>query len=351
MLLVLVRDMQWRWRRLAAGVLATALVLAMTLLLGALRDSFLAETDRTVAFFGADVWITPDDTAGPFTSNSPIAASIADEVGSQVGVSHATPVAIFRHAVRGIGDGFTDVSVIAYEPGGVVTPVIDEGRAPMASGETVVDARTGARIGQKITLAGESLTVVGIVRGFTMYGGTPGILMVLEDAQRVAYGGEPLASAVVVQGAPDSVPEGLITRTPAQVGDDLRRPLAVVTGALGVLQLLLWMVAAAIIGLLAYLSGLDRQRDVTVFKALGVSSGRLVAGVLTEGIVVAVLGAVTGLILGVVLVPLFPIEVMVSPVQAAALLVVAIVVGMIAGSLGVLRVLRADPARAFASLG
>ena len=62
MLLLLARDMQWRWRRLAAGVLATALVLAMTLLLGALRESFLAETDRAVAFFGADVWIAPDDT-------------------------------------------------------------------------------------------------------------------------------------------------------------------------------------------------------------------------------------------------------------------------------------------------
>ena len=85
MLLILARDMQWRWRRLAAGVLATALVLAMTLLLGALRDSFLAETDRAVAFFGADAWITPDDTAGPFTSNSPIAASVADDLRAQSG--------------------------------------------------------------------------------------------------------------------------------------------------------------------------------------------------------------------------------------------------------------------------
>jgi putative ABC transport system permease protein len=350
MLLILVRDMQWRWRRLAAGVLATALVLAMTLLLGALRDSFLAETDRTVAFFGADAWISPDDTAGPFTSNSPIAASIADDLRAQGGVREATPVAIFRHALRGIGDGFTDVSVIAYVPGGVVTPVIDEGRAPMSSGETVVDERTGARIGQKITLAGESLMVVGVVHGFTMYGGTPGILLTLEDAQRIAYGGAPLASAIVVDGTPDDLPSGLTTRAPASVGDDLRRPLAVVTGALGVLQLLLWIVAAAIVGLLAYLSGLDRQRDVTIFKALGVSSGRLVAGVLSEGVVVAVLGAVAGLILGVVLVPLFPIEVMISPGQAAALLIVATLVGMIAGSLGVRRVLRADPARAFASL-
>lgn len=351
MLLLLVRDMQWRWRRLAAGVLATALVLAMTLLLGALRDSFLAETERTVAFFGADAWLTPDDTAGPFTSNSPIAASVAGDLVAQRGVRDATAVAIFRHAVEGIDEGFTDVSVVAYEPGGVVQPVINEGREATASGETVVDERTGAQIGQEITLAGEPLTVVGVVHGFTMYGGTPGILLTLEDAQRIAYGGEPLASAIVVTGTPDDVPPGLTVQTPTQVGDDLRRPLAVVTGALGVLQLLLWFVAAAIVGLLAYLSSLDRQRDVTVFKALGVSSGRLVAGVLAEGVIVAVLGAGVGILLGVVLVPLFPIDVVVSPTQAVVLVALAIVVGMLAGSLGIRRVLRADPARAFASLG
>ena len=351
MLLLLARDMQWRWRRLAAGVLATALVLAMTLLLGALRDSFLAETERTIAFFGGDAWVTPEDTAGPFTSNSPIVASVADELSAQTGVQDATPVAIFRHAVEGIDEGFTDVSVVAYEPGGAVRPVISEGRATAASGETVVDERTGARIGQEITLAGESLTVVGTVTGFTMYGGTPGILITLEDAQRIAYGGEPMASAIVVTGTPDEVPEGLALQTPTQVGDDLRRPLAVVTGALGVLQVLLWIVAAAIVGLLAYLSSLDRQRDVTVFKALGVSSARLVAGVLAEGVIVAVLGAAVAIFLGVVLVPLFPIDVVVSPAQAAVLLGLAIVVGMLAGAIGIRRVLRADPARAFASLG
>jgi len=350
MLLLLARDMQWRWRRLAAGVLATALVLAMTLLLGALRESFLAETERTVAFFGADEWIVPDDTAGPFTSNSPISASVADDIRSQDGVRGATPVAIFRHAVEGIRDGFTDVSVIAYGAGDVVDPVVADGRAPAATGETAVDERTGARLGEEITLSGEPFTVVGIMRGFTMYGGTPGILLTLEDAQRIAYRGEPLASAIVVVGGPVDAPTGLATQTPQQIGDDLRRPLAVVTGSLGVLQLLLWVVAAAIVGLLAYLSSLDRQRDVTVFKALGVSSGRLVAGVLAEGAVTAVLGATVGLVIGIVLVPLFPIDVAVSPAQAVALLALALVVGMLAGSLGIRRVLRADPARAFAAL-
>ncbi|MEU1972685.1 FtsX-like permease family protein [Microbacterium sp. NPDC019599] len=350
MLLLLARDMQWRWRRLVAGVIATALVLAVTLLLGALRESFLAETERTIAFFGGDVWVVPGDTAGPFTSNSPIAASVADDLRAHDDVDDATPVAIFRHAVEGIGDGFTDVSVIAYEPGGVVEPVLQEGRAPAATGETAVDERTGARMGDRITLAGDVFTVVGIMQGFTMYGGTPGILLTLEDAQRTAYGGEALASAVVVAGSPDDLPDGLIAQDPDQIGDDLRRPLAVVTGALGVLELVLWIVAAAIVGLLAYLSSLDRQRDVTVFKALGVSSGRLVVIVLAEGVVTAVLGAGVGLVLGIVLVPLFPIDVAVSPTQAVVLLGLAVVVGMLAGSLGIRRVLRADPARAFAAL-
>ena len=46
--------MQWRARRIVIGLAATALVLAIAALLGALHDGFLDETDRTIDFFGAD---------------------------------------------------------------------------------------------------------------------------------------------------------------------------------------------------------------------------------------------------------------------------------------------------------
>ncbi len=65
LILITLRDMQWRARRVLLGLAATALVLAMTSLLGALHDGFLRETDRTIEFFGADRWLVASPGRGP----------------------------------------------------------------------------------------------------------------------------------------------------------------------------------------------------------------------------------------------------------------------------------------------
>jgi hypothetical protein len=99
MILVTLRDMQWRARRIVLGLAATSLVLAIAALLGALHDGFLDETDRTIGFFGADTWVVPAGVSGPFTSNSPIPTGLADAVRAEPGTQEVTPVAIFRHSV------------------------------------------------------------------------------------------------------------------------------------------------------------------------------------------------------------------------------------------------------------
>ena len=259
-------------------------------------------------------------------------------------------MAIFRHAVEGIGTGYTDVSIIGFPPGGAVEPTLVSGHLPAHEGEAAADERVGAALGQRLTLAARTLTVVGLVRGLSFYGGTPGLLLTLADAQDVAYDGSPLASAIVVSGRPGTLASGLTTTTPQQVRDDLRRPLEVVTGALGVLRTLLWVATAGIIALLAYLAALDRERDLVVFKALGVGTGRLIAGVLLDGMLTALLGAAAAIGLGAVLLPWFPLPVTLSGGEALGLLAVSLVAGALAAVVGLGRVLRADPARAFAAI-
>ncbi len=179
MMLVTLRDMQWRARRIVIGLAATSLVLAIAALLGALHDGFLDETDRTIAFFGGDTWVIPAGVSGPFTSNSPMPQAWADRLRGEAGPQTVTPVAIFRHAIQGRGDGLTDVNVIAYAPNGVVVPHIEQGRSPTAPGEAAVDVQLGAALGDVITLAGRQLVVVGEVRGLTYNGGTPTVLITL----------------------------------------------------------------------------------------------------------------------------------------------------------------------------
>jgi putative ABC transport system permease protein len=349
MILITLRDMQWRARRLVLGLAAISLVLAMTALLGALHDGFLRETDRTVAFFGADAWVVPADVSGPFTANSPLRVTSADGLRATAGVEQVTPVAIFRHVVERDGADFTDVNIIAYQTGGIVIPSMVEGRAPERVGEVAADVRLGVGIGERVDIAGRALTVVGTVRGLTYNGGTPTVLMTLREGQAIAFDDRSLASALVVRGRPATLPPGLAAMSPTEVRDDLRRPLSVATTAIGLVAALLWLVAAGIVGMLSFLSGLDRHRDFVVYKAVGVRTARLLASLLWEGAIVSLVAGGLGLVLAFALVPLFPVTISLSMADCVHLVGLALLVGVAASLLSVRGVLRVDPSTAFAS--
>ena len=55
----------------------------------------------------------------------------------------------------------------------------------------------------------------------------------------------------------------------AQVVSDLNRPLAGGVQSIVVMAVLMWLIAAGIIGLIVYLSAIERMRDFAVFKATG----------------------------------------------------------------------------------
>jgi putative ABC transport system permease protein len=344
MITVVLRDMQWRVKRLAGGALATALVFAMTLLLGALHDSFLDETDRTVELFGGDQWVVTTGVAGPFTTNSPMSTDLESRVRAAPGVHDVSAVAIFRHVVTGAAArGVTDVNVIGYEVGSTVKPPVITGRMPTAGGEVAADESLDVPIGRVLTLAGHPLQVVGIVRGVTYNGGTPTVLIALEEAQGVAFDGRRLASALIITGTPTALPKDLTGMTPLQVRDDLRRPLLVATRSLGLLSALLWIVAAGIVGLICYLSSVDRAHDVAVLKAIGVGTWRLALGLLAMGVVIALAAAAIAVVLAVALVPTFPMSIDISASSCLVLLVIALLTGSGASIAGMVHVVRTDP--------
>ena len=90
--LISVRDLQWRRRRFAIAVVATALIFALSLLLSGVRASFDNEIHRTVRSFGADAWLMKAGSIGPFTAPRPLPASRTLVVRKLPGVRRADPV-------------------------------------------------------------------------------------------------------------------------------------------------------------------------------------------------------------------------------------------------------------------
>jgi putative ABC transport system permease protein len=113
------------------------------------------------------------------------------------------------------------------------------------------------------------------------------------------------------------------------------------------MRILLWIVAAGIIGSILYLQAMERTRDFAVFKATGVTGRALAFGLAAQAIVLALLATGVAILLSVALGPIMPIRVEIPGSAFLLMPVVAIVISVLASLAGLRRAVSVDPALAF----
>ena len=345
MLLLALRDLQWRRRRFVIAVAATGLVFAMSLLLAGVSTTIHDEPKQVVDAVGADAWVVAEGASGPFTTPEVFPASVAADVERIPGVRAADSFAVLHTSIE---DGeLRDINLIGVRVGGVGTPHVDEGRAPRRSNEVIVDRALEVDVGDEITVSGRRLEVVGETSGITYLFGTPTVFAPLSDLQDLGFGGQPLATATITRGVPESAPDGFKVMFDDAVADDLDRQLKNGTETIDFLNILLFFVAAGIVGSMVYLSALERTRDFAVLKATGVGNGGLLAGLALQAVILSIAAVAAAAVLARVLGPVFPFEVQFTARSLARLAVIAIIIGLVASAMGFRRVARTDPALAF----
>jgi putative ABC transport system permease protein len=344
-LLIALRDLQWRRRRFLIGIVATGLVFALALLITGMGASFRNEVHRTVDAMGADAWVVPEGSSGPFTAATAFPETTTEDVANQPGVDKASALAMLRFTVR--TPTLKDINVVAIEPGGVGTPSPKDGRSLEQRGEIVADRSLGVDTGETLRIGDRPFAVVGRTSGVTFLAGTPTVFLALADAQELAFGGAPLATAIATIGKPTDVPTGMKSMTNAQAITDLQRPLTQATQTISFLTILLWIVAAGIIGSIVYLQALERVRDFAVLKATGTTNRSLLAGLALQAVVLSLLSAVAAVILATALAPLLAMPAEISAGAYTLLPIIAVVVGLLASLAGLRRAVGVDPALAF----
>jgi putative ABC transport system permease protein len=343
MWLVSARDLLWRKRRFLIAVISASLVFSLTLVLDGLTHHISNEVSRVVDRFDADVWIVAPGESGPFTASTLLPATTAADVAALPGVTHAEAMIAARDTIDGKW-----VNVLGYDEGGnVETTSLTSGRMPTGPGETVVEDILDYRTGEVISIGGAPFEVVGVAHGLAYSFGAPTVLLPVGEVQRTLLGGQRLIGAVAVTGTPDRLPDGLRSMTSAAVEQDMHLGMDQSLQIVSILDALLWVIAAAIIASMVYLSTLERVRDFAVMKAIGVSNRSLRIGLAGSSLLLAVLAAIGGTILAFFLGPRFPMEVETPTSSYATLLAVAVVVGLAAGFIGLRKAVRVDPALAF----
>ena len=340
-----IRDLQWRRRRFVIAVIGTSLVFALTLLLTGFLATFDTEVARTTKLFGADGYMVPAGRLGPFTGSSPIPADSVDIVRTLPGVKAANAIiSVLQTTDRTFRP---DVYLIGAELNGMGTPQPTEGRVAHSPGEAVVDARTTMKLGQHFSVSGVPLTVVGRTHGITVIGGHGTVFVLLQDAQKAVFGGQPFATSIAVQGAPAVVPPQSSFVSAKVAGADLKRPLADTIKSIGLFRGLLWMVAAAIVGSVVYLSALERVGDFAVFKATGTATSDLLGALVVQAVLLSIGASILSIGVAYLLAPQFPVTVLLPARVQATVPVVGLVIGIIASGAALRRAVTVDPALAF----
>jgi putative ABC transport system permease protein len=205
-------------------------------------------------------------------------ASAVAAVAALPGVTAAGPVEVSPEAAQA-GTHYLRITMIGAPPGGLGSVVPGRGRRVAASGEAVADTRAHAPIGGTIVVAGRTFSVVGLVSGHTLNGGSPDVWVSLHDAEAVLFGDRALVTGVVTRGVPGAAPAGDEVLTDAAVERDTLRPMQSAVQSVDNSRQFMWVVAAVIVAALVYVSSLQRVRDFAVLKAMGASSTAIVVGV------------------------------------------------------------------------
>jgi putative ABC transport system permease protein len=347
--LIGLRDLQWRRRRFAIGVVATALVFALSLVLSGVRASFDNEIDRTVDSFGADAWLLKAGSLGPFTAPRPFPASRVEAVRRLPGVRRADPVAVLGATTTTPKE--RNLQLIGVVPGGVGAPSGERARDLATPGGAIADARLGLDRGDRLQLNGAGFRVLHVTHGQTYFAGIPRATVSLRQAQRLGLNDQALATAIVTVGRPATVPAGLTMLDNGEVAQDLARPVDPAKDTISLIRFLLWAVAAGIIGAIVYLSVLERVGDFAVLKAVGVSARTLLSGLLLQSVLLSLMSALLAVGLEKAIAPAVAMSVEVSTATYLTLPLIAVLVGAAASVLGLRRAVSVDPALAFAGGG
>ena len=340
-------DLRHRYRQFLIAVVGAGLVFALALLLTGMVNGFHNEVDRTVASADADGWLVTEGVSGPFTSVSAIDQSVVRKLRRTPGVTDANGLVISLQTVdRGSAALERAMVIGAPEDGpGPVTPTV--GEPVRADDEAVVDRRLDLELGDRFTLGIRTFTVVGLVEGLTMLGGTADVWISLNAARETLFQGQQLVTTIVVQGRPDSLPAGMVLMTNHDVEEDSRGPMADAVSSVDNSRYLMWAVAAIIVAALIYVSALQRLRDFAVLKAVGASSMSLFIGVALQAVLITLAAAGFAAATAGLLKPLYlvPLEV---PTQAYLVLpVLAVGIGVLSSLVALRQALKVDPALAF----
>lgn len=366
------KDMRYRQARAVLTAIGITVLISLVLLLGGIMNGMRIQAQQYVKSTGADIWISAEGSGGAFIGFSllieenmaPLNASQELEKGS------LSPL-IFAQARPVVRGKSTKAIVVGYMSGKYGGPkqVVDgrmfkssefqdyrpEDQVPL---EVIVDEKMGLEIGEQITIGTDTVRVVGKAKSLMFVLDTPLIFMDVRVAQKVLLGNYPRVNMMIAKANKNLEAEKVAayldasgdieTRTMNQTLNDIisyyvDEPMK----AVQFLRVMLWIVAGLLVGIITYVTMLEKTKEIGVLKAIGASNNYVMTHLLKQVAIISVIGVTIGFCLSYIFAVAAPIFVAINLVESIIVAGISFIVCCGSGYLAARKVIMVDPLIAF----
>ncbi len=358
---------------ISVGVLLGIVIIMMGVYRGMVFDAKVLVND-----IKADIWVVQQDTLGPFAQTSRVHEDLKNQIAYQDGVKYAEAITFQTFQMENKYGNFK-VMLIGYDPLGKI-PVIDKSK--LVKGrvlqkqhfEIVVSKKTRYKLGEYIKLGRDRFKVVGITENTVSNSGDYLIYTSLKDAEVLQFtytnerirsdekrgikGGNPhLVNTIIAQ-----IKEGYIAKSVAdniqktthkkvftkkeQTNLLLQRVIKKSSKQLGTFTFILIIVSIVIIALIIYTMTLEKIKEISILKLIGIPNSTISKMVIHETIALSILAFISGNIFARLISDVFPKRILLLTSDAVGLLVVILIFSIFASLFGIYKVVKTDAAQA-----
>lgn len=391
---LMVKYVRYRKVRFILAALGLGLLLSIVVAMGGMEGGMIRDATVFAESTQADVWVSQQDSGGPFAGQSGLARATVEEVAAVAGVAQASPLIFGSHTVPE-DEGFSRVVIVGTESGGLGEPAtLAAGRLYTAGQkEAVVDSACGLALGDSIDLGTGEYEVVGLTQGMN-FSTVPIVFLALVDAQDILFSQQQYNEMMdevevkffaaftaeeesrIRQRMDELIPEwmemtGNINAVLVKLEDGSAAPAAAAEIARTLdldarthaeelnlilnsevkrghdqmvqFKTMLMTVAGVIVMLITYTNTIEKTKDIAIFKAVGTPTGRIVGTTVQEAVLIGLVGAAVGSVLILLMAPMFIWPLLLRPGDIAVVFAGAFVLCALGSLLGVRRVLSIDP--------
>jgi len=395
-----VRDIRCHRGRFVQTCLGLGLLLAVVMSMGGIYRGLVADALAILEATSADVWVVQQGTSGPFAATSRMPEDLKYRIRAVPGVSQASPLSFQNIQLERFGEPFR-FFLVGYEPGGLGgPPAIVEGRGiGQKHYELVADRAMGLAVGERLAIAGDVYTVVGLTRKMVSSSGDPVAWVTLEDAQKIQFkednnairnnrvriadrvarkglppvqaeqasalaeeltGSTHIVNTVVARLAPGAEPArvraGIDRWNHLRAISDEEQTTILTEGMikkakmqLGLFRAILLVISGVIISLIIYTSTLDKIRTIATLKLIGAKNRVIVGLILQQSILMGVIAYAIGYVLITLTQEKFPRRVELLATDLRMLFLIVVVICVAASMVGIRKALKVEAADALSS--